>query len=359
MHIYLVLIPKEDYMYINNQLATQIVETVKDICDHDINFIDCQGIIYASTDIKRIGSFHEAGLLAIKEKRIIEVYDDTSVNGSLQGVNVPVYYHDQIIAVIGISGKPDKVKKYAYLAQKITNLLIREKELNEFNRSQAEKMHYLLQSLLDQENLDSQYFSDMLKYFQLDLKNNYRLLIILAKRLVNEQSIIQELHSLAIPVYHYQYPNRFLAIIDADYFNRCEYKLKKLAGNQVSIAVGKQIPLIKLSESYHSALIALRNIQDYQYINYDVLTLEIILQSISIYDKKDYLNKTIAMLSLEDLNLLHIYFEEDMSLLNTANRLFIHKNTLQYKLDRIHKLCGYNPRKFRDANILYLALKLK
>ena len=52
MHIYLVLIPKEDYMYINNQLATQIVETVKDICDHDINFIDCQGIIYASTDIK-------------------------------------------------------------------------------------------------------------------------------------------------------------------------------------------------------------------------------------------------------------------------------------------------------------------
>ena len=62
MHIYLVLIPKEDYMYINNQLATQIVETVKDICDHDINFIDCQGIIYASKDIKRIGSFHEAGL---------------------------------------------------------------------------------------------------------------------------------------------------------------------------------------------------------------------------------------------------------------------------------------------------------
>ena len=329
MHIYLVLIPKEDYMYINNQLATQIVETVKDICDHDINFIDCQGIIYASTDIKRIVSLHEAGLLAIKEKRIIEVYDDTSFNGSLQGVNLPVYYHDQIIAVIGISGKPDKVKKYAYLAQKITNLLIREKELNEFNRSQAEKMHYLLQSLLDQENLDSQYFSDMLKYFQLDLKNNYRLLIILAKRLVNEQSIIQELHSLAI------------------------------AGNQVSIAVGKQIPLIKLSESYHSALIALRNIQDHQYINYDVLTLEIILQSISIYDKKDYLNKTIAMLSLEDLNLLHIYFEEDMSLLNTANRLFIHKNTLQYKLDRIHKLCGYNPRKFRDANILYLALQLK
>ena len=61
---------------------------------------------------------------------------------------------------------------------------------------------------------------------------------------------------------------------------------KKLAGNQVSIAVGKQIPLIKLSESYHSALIALRNIQDHQYINYDVLTLEIILHQYPFMTKK-------------------------------------------------------------------------
>ncbi|MFR2837269.1 MAG: helix-turn-helix domain-containing protein [[Clostridium] nexile] len=47
-----------------------------------------------------------------------------------------------------------------------------------------------------------------------------------------------------------------------------------------------------------------------------------------------------------------------MSLQSTCQKLFIHKNTLQNRLDRIYEKSGYNPRKFRDAALLYLALKL-
>lgn len=57
-------------------------------------------------------------------------------NGGLQGVNLPVYYHDQIIVVIGISGKPDKVK-ICLLAQNHKSINSRKSE--QFNRSQAEK----------------------------------------------------------------------------------------------------------------------------------------------------------------------------------------------------------------------------
>ena len=35
---------------IGKQLATQIVDTVHDVCGHDINFINKNGIIYASTN---------------------------------------------------------------------------------------------------------------------------------------------------------------------------------------------------------------------------------------------------------------------------------------------------------------------
>ena len=47
-----------------------------------------------------------------------------------------------------------------------------------------------------------------------------------------------------------------------------------------------------------------------------------------------------------------------MSLKETADQMFLHKNTLQYQLDKIWKNTGYNPREFRDAAILYIALKL-
>ncbi|MFR9077372.1 helix-turn-helix domain-containing protein [Blautia obeum] len=37
---------------------------------------------------------------------------------------------------------------------------------------------------------------------------------------------------------------------------------------------------------------------------------------------------------------------------------FLHKNTIQYRLNQIHKKSGYNPREFQDAVRLYLALKM-
>ena len=47
-----------------------------------------------------------------------------------------------------------------------------------------------------------------------------------------------------------------------------------------------------------------------------------------------------------------------MRLKQASEALYLHKNTLQYQLDRIHRETGYNPREFADAVILYLALKL-
>ena len=111
---------------IGKQLATQIVDTVHDVCGHDINFINKNGIIYASTNTSRIGSFHEIGKKAADTKTVIEVQDNDHYEGTSSGVNIPVTHNGYLIAVIGISGSPDEVRKFAYLAEKITRLLIRE-----------------------------------------------------------------------------------------------------------------------------------------------------------------------------------------------------------------------------------------
>ena len=48
-----------------------------------------------------------------------------------------------------------------------------------------------------------------------------------------------------------------------------------------------------------------------------------------------------------------------MSLKNAADALFIHKNTLQYQLDRVRDMTGLDPRNFQDAVSLYIALHLQ
>lgn len=69
-----------------------------------------------------------------------------------------------------------------------------------------------------------------------------------------------------------------------------------------------------------------------------------------------YRDKTIAALDKDERELLRIYFDSEMSLKETGERLFLHINTLQYKLNGIYKKSGYNPRKFKDAVVLYMAL---
>ena len=131
-------------------------------------------------------------------------------------------------------------------------------------------------------------------------------------------------------------------------------------GSLLSIAVGKKCQLFQLSLSYQSALTALKYCRSSEngIAFFDDMTLEILLSSISEQEKNAYLQKTISALSDEERNLLQTYFEANMSLLGTSQKLFLHKNTVQYKLNHIYQKCGLNPRVFKDAVLLYLALQL-
>ena len=79
--------------HIGKQLATQIVDTVHDVCGHDINFINKNGIIYASTNTSRIGTFHEIGKKAADTGSVIEVKESDHYEGTSAGVNIPVTHN--------------------------------------------------------------------------------------------------------------------------------------------------------------------------------------------------------------------------------------------------------------------------
>lgn len=117
-------------MNIDNHTAQQIVDTVKDVCGSNINFIAPDGVIVASTDPARVGTYHEIGHQAAKTGQALNVLDDNAYYGSQRGVNLPFHFHGELVGVIGISGNPSEVEKYAYLAQRITNLILRERELD-------------------------------------------------------------------------------------------------------------------------------------------------------------------------------------------------------------------------------------
>jgi carbohydrate diacid regulator len=53
---------------------------------------------------------------------------------------------------------------------------------------------------------------------------------------------------------------------------------------------------------------------------------------------------------------LKTFYEANGSITEAAEKLFIHKNTLQYRLKRIKEDTGYDPRILPDATMFYVAL---
>ena len=116
---------------------------------------------------------------------------------------------------------------------------------------------------------------------------------------------------------------------------------------------------MKQYKSYQAAKIALQSLMgDENLAVYDSLDLEILLGSVSEDVKTMFFKQTVQDLSKKDRELLKTYFASNMSLKSTSEQLYLHKNTLQYQLDRIWNVTGYNPRKFKEAVVLYMALKL-
>ena len=355
----------------HSQLAIQIVDTLKSICDHDINYIDTQGKICASTDPLRIGDYHEGGYQAAKSGEIIIVEEDDPDQGIRRGINMPISYHRETIAVIGITGEPEEVRRYAYLAQRITLLLLREHEMDMKDHNQRTQMNYVVRALINNERIQPDFLEEVLQRSGIHSQNtSWQTVVFQLNRRYNlsnlsmiETDLYGAFENIGNSLYTYCYPDEYVLITESENLVKHAGILRELAERYrliLKIGVGMSGRFLRQHHSYQSAKIAIRSLApDSGLSYYEDLDLEILLAGVADSEKESYWKKCLKNLSEDDLAFLDVYFTGDMSLLRTAERLYLHKNTVQYRLNRIREQCGYDPRAFRDAVVLYIALKAK
>ena len=91
--------------------------------------------------------------------------------------------------------------------------------------------------------------------------------------------------------------------------------------------------------------------------NYSLINL---FSAIQRPQRKDFLWSTLKPLQKEAglIKTLEVFFEANMNMSLAAEKLFAHRNTLIYRLNKIKNLTGLDPKNFHDATRLYVALKL-
>ncbi|MEF3098718.1 sugar diacid recognition domain-containing protein [Raoultella terrigena] len=124
-------------MIITTALANEIVTRAMAIIHHNVNVIDHHGQIIASGERHRIGEQHEIAREVIRTGKRICIHN-TAEAARFQnvhpGINHPIIFADRVVMVVGISGDPSAISRYAELAVLTAELLVRQAmEMRETN----------------------------------------------------------------------------------------------------------------------------------------------------------------------------------------------------------------------------------
>lgn len=346
-------------MEISRQIASQIVKAVYEVVGNDINFINAAGIITGSTNIQRIGTFHEAGYSAVKSGTPVFVNVPHKFKGTWCGINYPIFLEGAPVAAIGITGNPKELEKFGFLVTKITEVFLKEQQLNEELLSENRSLHYLVTSLIYDNIQNPSQLGTLLEKYKIDQMKDYSVLSIKMLDSSLEQSLRFYFSGLGCHLSLYLYPNEWAVIFDREIFCRFspEEFCRKYEG-RLYAGMGPFGPLYQLNESYHSAQIARAHASQLNsvFCNSEDISLELVLENLPENIQRLYSNYTLKGLSEKELHILKTYFMKDLSLKATSEALFIHKNTLQYQLDKVAEKTGLNPRIFKDAFLLQFAL---
>lgn len=128
-------------IHLSAALAQRIVDELTPALQENLNLMDAEGFIIASGDVSRVGTLHPGAREAAAKNEVVSVYADSARSGERPGVNLPLEYRGKVIGVVGVTGKPAKVRSLApVLVLTIALLFEREAELvGESRRDAADR----------------------------------------------------------------------------------------------------------------------------------------------------------------------------------------------------------------------------
>lgn len=102
------------------ELANDLVEVTSALIGgRTINIMNTDGMIIASSEHDRIGSYHHGAREAMRTGKVVNIRKDQldRYPGAKEGCNIPLRVNGAIIGVVGIFGEPDEIRDVAHLLE--------------------------------------------------------------------------------------------------------------------------------------------------------------------------------------------------------------------------------------------------
>lgn len=366
-------------MAISTRQANEIVNTLKTIIQEDINFIAPDGYIIASSIESRVGDLHEGALEVARTKKPLIVSRDDEFKGARRGINLPVFYEQTLVAIVGITGDDSEIIQFSNVIVKMSEILIKEHFLNIQKQFKRENNRVIIELLIN-----NRFSSDIVlgKMEELGYNSNIYYYLVVFDLLHDGTYNVELLNNI--------YNSIEKRIDFKDLFARNETKFIILSSESSYDSLLESVRFIKayierkysiritvgISEEMHGVSSFYTGFKQADMVvetgtnkgsgiirQFDGLSLDLLFQGFADYVHIDFSSNILKNMDeaqrQETKELLMAYIRNNGSVMHASDELFIHKNTLQYRLNKIHQKTGYNPRNFEDLIYLYVAIQLE
>ena len=375
-------------MFISQRDAQFIVDEVKRTIRRDINIMDEKGVIIASTNPYRINQVHEGAKKILQENLPeLTIQEKSELGGVQQGVNVPICLHNETVGVIGITGDPKEVAVFGSVIKMMAEMM-----LERVWQAEQDKQLETARSLF----LENWIFSETLELTELEVRGKLvgidvalpRFVILLQiepdqNRMYSENTIqdIQNVRLLNLVRTHIDdnAQNFCAAVHQRILILLCEEKpeavFRKL--NAIRAEIEGFYPVVvyggvstvttggtDMRLRYLEAKAAIRvasNTQSGGISFYNNVSLDSVILTVAPEVKENLIKMVFASASAEEIEeiiqTIRLFFKFNGDVKRAAEESFIHKNTFQYRIQKVGKKTGYWLKNPRDAVMLYLVMQ--
>ncbi|ABV88023.1 sugar diacid recognition domain-containing protein [Shewanella pealeana] len=373
--------------FLDGSLARQIVNRTMKIIGHNINVMNNHGVILGSGESHRIGAIHEGALLAISQKRTVEI--STHSTGTLQGVkpgiNLPLHYKGKVIGVIGITGEPEKLRSYGELLKMTAEIIVEQANTLEQAQWQYRQKEELIIELIKSEGAFTSHQRNWASQLNIDL-DAPRVVAIIQVQADEEETTANSMLKQVMHLLENPSRGNLVAMasmtelvilkpafldgktwdpnLESERIDQLLIRLPKELNSRLKISLGHFFSNPEeINRSYQTALETLAigqqlHPEQSKYL-YEDYSLQVLLSALKdSWRGKELLCPYQALLSADKngqlVKTLTAYLQHFGDLQQCANVLFIHRNTLRYRLDKIQQITGANINQLDGLLQLYI-----
>ncbi len=350
----------------SNRLFQGIVHQMDEVIDRTFGVIDETGTVISCSELGRIGE--------IQTQAVADVFASTDIT-VIDGCSYKIFgAHMHPEYAVFVEGDDEVANRY------VSVISVSLATIKQYYDEKYDRGNFIKNIILDNILPGDIYIKARELHFNSDVTRVVLLIRIAERNDVSVFDVIQDLFPDKTKDFVVNVNENDIVLVKEVKHNIETKDLEKLARSiadslgteyytHVLVGIGTAVDSIKdLARSFREAQVSLevgkvfdteKTIVSYDNLGIARLIYQLPTTLCELFLREIFKRGSIESLDQETLFTIQKFFENNLNVSETSRRLFVHRNTLVYRLEKIKKLTGLDLREFDDAIVFKVALMVK